>query len=271
MSAAIISALVMGAVLLHIPAAPLNRLALASHQRRTRIFTGVQLILVGLAVSAVLLSGHITTVVAMAVLILSVGWLVTQRRELNQSRRRRQLVALLLSHVVADLKAGTPIDQALFDVLRSGVIPESGVGAQLHSVIQVAAARAQAGGSGSTVLQDSGTTFPELAHLGQLWASAQQHGIPLGAILEQAQRRIDAQEQHHRSTSASLQGPQATAVILSLLPLAGIALGATMGAHPVEFLFGGGLGGLLLLSGVTLVSAGLCWSHLIITKARGGL
>ncbi|WP_268871108.1 hypothetical protein [Corynebacterium atypicum] len=42
-----------------------------------------------------------------------------------------------------------------------------------------------------------------------------------------------------------------------------------MSAHPLGVLFGGGIGGVLLVAGVSLICAGLMWSRAIIKKAGG--
>ena len=66
--------------------------------------------------------------------------------------------------------------------------------------------------------------------------------------------------------SASLAGTRATAAILACLPVLGVLLGQLIGARPVRFLFSGGPGGVLLLIGVTLISAGLIWADRIIDR-----
>ena len=69
------------------------------------------------------------------------------------------------------------------------------------------------------------------------------------------------------ATRAALAGPQTTAVVLALLPLAGVLMGTAMGANPVAFLAGGGLGGVLLTVGTALVCAGVVVSQRIIQGA----
>lgn len=80
--------------------------------------------------------------------------------------------------------------------------------------------------------------------------------------------RIDARDRHRAATAAQLQGAQATAVILALLPVAGIAMGTVMGADPIGFLTGGGIGGVLLVIGVGLVAAGFAMTQKILEGAN---
>src|SRR5699024_5165621 len=94
------------------------------------------------------------------------------------------------------------------------------------------------------------------------------HGIPLSDVFEQAHNHIEARKRHRAATKASLQGPQATAIVLTLLPLAGIFMGTIMGANPVGFLLGGGIGGVLLVIGVALACAGFSWSRTRVANAE---
>jgi tight adherence protein B len=67
--------------------------------------------------------------------------------------------------------------------------------------------------------------------------------------------------------TAGMAGARATAGVLAGLPLAGVALGELIGAQPVRFLIGGGVGGWLLLVGVVLACCGLLWSDRITGRA----
>ena len=87
------------------------------------------------------------------------------------------------------------------------------------------------------------------------------------ALCENAQRRIDAQLTHAAATRAALQGPKATAMVLSILPVVGIGMGGLLGADPLHFLLGGGTGGVLLVAGTGLTTAGFVWSQRIMGKA----
>ncbi len=86
---------------------------------------------------------------------------------------------------------------------------------------------------------------PAVVRLGHVIRMSTAHGVALANLIEQAQAQLDAARRHAKSTESSLQGPQATALILACLPLAGIAMGGAMGADSLSFLLGGGLGGLL--------------------------
>lgn len=138
---------------------------------------------------------------------------------------------------------------------------------ELREVLRTTTGHIRHGGSGARVLLDAAPALPELGDVGALWSLADRHGIPLAPLMEQAQARLDARARHRAATAASLQGPQATAVVLTLLPVAGVGMGTAMGADPLGFLFGGGLGGILLVVGTGLAGAGFLWSRRIITGA----
>jgi tight adherence protein B len=81
-----------------------------------------------------------------------------------------------------------------------------------------------------------------------------------------AHRDIVDRQRFADRTHAALAGARATAAILACLPVLGVLLGQLIGARPVRFLFSGGPGGVLLLIGVTLISAGLIWADRIIDR-----
>ena len=91
--------------------------------------------------------------------------------------------------------------------------------------------------------------------------------MPIAGLLAAARDEIDTSLRHRAATDAALAGPKTTAVVLAALPLAGIAMGGAMGAHPVAFLTGPGIGGVLLVVGSALVCAGVIASGEIIRRA----
>ena len=81
-----------------------------------------------------------------------------------------------------------------------------------------------------------------------------------------AHRDIVDRQRFSERMHAALAGARATAVILALLPALGVLLGQDVGAHPIRFLLGSGLGGGLLMAGVGLVCAGLVWADRIVDR-----
>jgi tight adherence protein B len=95
------------------------------------------------------------------------------------------------------------------------------------------------------------------------WQLAADHGLAMAALLRAAQRDIVERQRFTARVEAGLAGARATATILAGLPLLGVLLGELIGAHPVRFLLGGGVGGALLIAGTVLVCAGLVWADRI--------
>lgn len=211
-----------------------------------------------------LLLGQITVAVAAAVITVTVGWAIRGMRAARRARGRAGATAGFLGHLLGELRAGAAMPQAVSEA--ADAIADTAPTA-LVDTLRLTAARTTAGGSGAAVLLDTRRHLPELRELAKLWRLAERHGIPLTPLIEQAQARLDARARHRTATLASLQGPQATAVVLTLLPLAGVVMGTAMGADPLGLLFGGGVGGLLLVLGAGLTCAGYAWSRHIITGA----
>lgn len=211
-----------------------------------------------------LLVGQITVAISAAVITLTVGWAIRSIRSGRRASQRAAATAGFLGQLLGELRAGAAMPQAVSEAVNG--IAETAPAA-LVDTLRLTAARTTAGGSGAAVLLDTSHHAPELRELAKLWRIAERHGIPLTPLIEQAQARLDARARHRTATVASLQGPQATAVVLTLLPLAGVVMGTAMGADPLGLLFGGGLGGLLLVLGTSLTCAGYAWSRRIITGA----
>ncbi|MBI8999614.1 type II secretion system F family protein [Corynebacterium sp. CCM 9185] len=195
------------------------------------------------------------------------AWWIRDARRHRHAACVADATADILGRIVADLHAGASMAGAV----QSAVASQRENAATPVSVIDTlqTAARRAADGPGAALILAEAHGLPDLAAMGRLWHLSERHGIPLATVLEQAQRRIDARIRHRNRTRAALQGPQASAVILTLLPPVGMLMGALLGAEPLAVLTGGGVGGLLLLGGVLLTCAGLVISRIIVLRAAG--
>ncbi|GAB3077771.1 type II secretion system F family protein [Corynebacterium aquatimens] len=207
-------------------------------------------------------AGRFTVVASACVAVLTVCWAVSASRDAANQRARRVALAGYLGHVVAALKAGSTLPYACERARDQ--LPDSAPRA-LAGELDRLVGHTRTGGDGASLLRES--TLRELRDVGALWALSAKLGIPVADLLASARTRIDQQLRHADATNAALAGPKATAVVLSVLPLAGIMMGQAMGAAPVHLLFGGGLGGVLLLIGTCLVCAGFASSQHIIRRA----
>ena len=204
------------------------------------------------AVGTVLL-GRVSLVVAAAMAGATLAHVLHARRDDSTTRRRSEAAATYLGAVSTNLQAGAAMPDALARAAE-----------QVPSPLQQEAARlTQLARSGATLE----THVPELERLGTLWALSVSRGVPLAKLVAALRDDIDHANRHRDATRAALAGPQTTAVVLALLPIAGVFMGTAMGAKPLAILTGGGLGGVLLVVGTALVCAGVAVSRRIIEGA----
>ena len=234
-------------------AAPLHRIT----ERKTWKKTPALAVLL-----LVLLKGPVSLILSAMLVVGTIVWAIRTARQHARATAIRSHTSTFLGFVIGDLRAGNGMPHAL-GVAVDSLSPDAP--SELCDAVRVAAARSAGGGDGANVLISS--SYPDLVRVGQLWKVAARHGIPLVALCENAQRRIDAQLTHAAATRAALQGPKATAMVLSILPVVGIGMGGLLGADPLHFLLGGGTGGVLLVAGTGLTTAGFVWSQRIMGKA----
>ena len=176
---------------------------------------------------------------------------------------------------VAERSASTTLCSALDTVvaeLRVGAHPAVAcrVAAQEHrgevgSVFASAAARAELGGAMSDAVGALGSGA-DFARVAAVWRVAEVHGLRLASLLDAVRTDLKDRARSARRIEASMAGPRATAAVLAALPAVGTLLGQAMGASPVAVLAGGGVGGIMLVVGVTLACLGLLWTDAIVAK-----
>ena len=204
------------------------------------------------AVGAVVF-GRVSLVVATAMAGATLVHVLRARQEDKAARRRSAAAATYLGAVSTNLQAGAAMADALARAAEQAPAP----------LREEAARLAQLARSGAPLE----TRVPELERLGALWALSASRGVPLAKLVAALRDDIDHTNRHRDATRAALAGPQTTAVVLALLPVAGVLMGTAMGANPLAFLTGGGLGGVLLVMGTALVCAGVAVSRRIIEGA----
>lgn len=259
------SLLLLGAAAVLPAPAPGGRIARAARPRRTAAPGPLIAVVVGVTMAAFLLADRLS--VAAAALLLA-ATLVHHLQELRTRRRiraTREVLAGWLGHLVADLQAGARPAEAL---ARAAAELDERAPKEVAEAIAAGTSQARWGTSPAATFSAAAEHSPDLASVGHLWELAERHGVKLTGLLSQIRDRLSARNSHDDATAASLNGPQASAVILMALPLAGLAMGTAMGAAPLGLLLGGGLGGVLLVAGTGLVCAGFLWSQRIISGAR---
>ena len=206
------------------------------------------------AAAGVVVLGRVTLAVAGAMAGATAIHMLRARRAASAERRRRAAAAAYLGAVSTNLQAGATLPDAL---ARAG---EQVGEAQVRADAMRIAHQARTGAR----LEPR---VPELERLGVLWTLSVSRGVPLAKLIAALRDDIDHANRHRDATRAALAGPQTTAAVLAALPAAGVLMGTAMGASPIAFLTGGGLGGVLLVAGTALVCAGVLVSGRIIQGA----
>ncbi|WP_454792579.1 type II secretion system F family protein [Mycolicibacterium lutetiense] len=256
------SALALAAALLLWPATPRRTAALrrADVPGRRQVRAAPIVVVLG-----VVLAWLVSLPVAVATALVS-GTIVVRRRRRAARRQRQQESAAL---------------QAALDVLvgelRTGVHPVKAFGTAAGEVtgpvqqgMGAVAARARLGADVAAGLEAAAAASLLPMHWERLavcWRLAHAHGLSIATLMRTAQRDIIERERFSTHVDAAMAGPRATAAVLAGLPVAGIALGQLIGAQPLAFLCGPGVGGWLLVIGVLLACAGLMWSDRITERA----
>lgn len=191
--------------------------------------------------------------------------LVRRRLRAAGSRREREAradrVVALCGAAAGELRAGWQPAQALaFAARHTGAL-----GAEEAVVL----AAARFGGDVPEALRGAARQdgAEGLAGLAACWQVAVDGGAGLASGLDRLEAALrDHQEQRER-LRAELAGAWATVTVLAVLPVAGIALGAALGAEPLRVLLHTPAGVGCLAVGGALEAVGLGWAARIV---RGG-
>ncbi|MFX0593455.1 type II secretion system F family protein [Melissospora conviva] len=89
---------------------------------------------------------------------------------------------------------------------------------------------------------------------------AERTGAPLAELVERIEADARAADRGAAAAAAQAAGARATAGLLAVLPVGGIALGYTIGADPLHVLLHTPLGAACALGAVLLQLAGLAWT-----------
>lgn len=204
-------------------------------------------------VALVLLSGAGAELVVLGVAGLATSTVVRRLfgswRLRVRRRGRERAVIELCDALAAEMRAGLPAGVAL--ERSCGQWPE------WSSVATVA----RLGGDvvGEIRLAGQAPGAEGLRAVAAAWEVAARSGAALAVVLEKVAAGLRSDDDARSEVIAALGPPRATAKMLAALPLFGLALGGSMGAHPLQFLLhtGPGLGCLLL--GVVLALLGVFW------------
>ncbi|WP_344025181.1 type II secretion system F family protein, partial [Kribbella jejuensis] len=232
-----------------------SRPALPSRHLRPRL-TRAWLLLPPTALATAILGTQVLVsfLAITAVLALVAAQRAHHHREKTTTARRTTIIEAL-DVLAADLSAGRPPISALEGA------------ASISPDFEVVHAAAKLGADVPAALIRASTTpgAAGLRALAAAWRVTEQSGATFATLTERLADALRADEAIHRQTEASLAGARSTARILAILPLAGIALGYALGAHPLTFLTTTPPGWLCLTTGLALTATGLHWTTKIAT------
>ncbi len=176
-------------------------------------------------------------------------------RQLVSRLRRRRRVALpsraafttLVQSIAPAVEAGVP--PALAVAAAASVTARTTDDAALSADLTGLALSAGRGEPLAPVWSMLAARYPMAAldPVARAWALSDRVGCGLSDALTTAVDSMREQEEHRRRVSAATAGPRATMQLLTLLPIAGVAVCAVIGVNPIRLYSGpAGLGALAL-------------------------
>jgi tight adherence protein B len=253
------AALALALALVVAPSPPRSRLQMVSPTGRR-----VPRLPAALAAGAAL-AFFVPVTVMLATGVLAGTLALRRRQRIAQTRRATEAAALQssLEVLVGELRVGAhPV--GAFDVAASEA--DGTVATNLRAV----AARARLGADVAAGLRSVARLSNLPGHWERLavyWQLAQTHGLAIATLMRSAHQDIVERERFSARAHAGMAGARTTAAVLAGLPVLGAGLGQLIGADPLDFLLSGGVGGWLLVVGITLACCGLLWSDRITGQA----
>lgn len=209
---------------------------------------------IGLVNPLLVVNGLVGVVVAAVV-----AHLVAQTRRRTAAAQRRLRVLALCDALVAELRSGQSTLSALERVAE-----------EWDELTSVASA-ARMGADVPTALRSTAALpgAEALSEVAAAWQVSARSGAGLAEVLERMGAAVREQEDVARESAAALAPARATAHLLGVLPLVGLALGTALGGDPLHVLFATPVGTALLALGAALALTGVLWVERLVTTAAG--
>ncbi|TYK50781.1 type II secretion system F family protein [Actinomadura decatromicini] len=171
--------------------------------------------------------------------------------------RRRMSVIELCDAMAAELAAGRTPDEAF---AAAATVLDPDVSKELvdlpHPPFDHLAELANRPGAGGLRL------------LAACWRVGAERGGALATVLDGLATALRDDESQRQDVAVQLAAPRATARLLAVLPLLGVAMAAALGAHPLSFLCGTLPGLACLVTGTALNLTGLYWTRHLAKSAE---
>jgi tight adherence protein B len=180
------------------------------------------------------------------------------RRRMRKADRLKanDAIVIAISSLAAELRAGQSPNSALVN---------AGEG---HCPWPVARAVALTRGDTMSALVEDSQKHPELKSLVACWRVGLDSGSGLAASITKLAASLRTSQDIRLQLEAELAGPKATARMLALLPVVGIALGYLMGAEPITWLVLNPMGWIALVFGGGLTCLGIWWTNSIALRVE---
>lgn len=182
------------------------------------------------------------------------------RRRREAKRREAETVEVVFA-LAAELRAGRPPGRALALVSSSSAL--------LRAPLADAAAAVDAGARPGEELARVASVpgCAGLAAVAAAWTVTESAGGAVADVVDRLGDVLETERQAKDALDAALAGPRATMLLLAALPALGLALGESLGAHPVDLLVHRPIGWALLLVGGVLDGIGVLWTRLLVGRA----
>ena len=255
-----VAAIALAVAALVAPSSPRGRLVETTRRRvmPARAWAGIMVVLA--VAGAVFVT--LTTVLACSVLTATMFLRLRRRRREERERAESRQLETAIDVLVGELRVGSHPATAFAVAAGETAGPVAGA-------CRAVAARARLGADVAAGLRGVAETSALPSHWDRLavcWQLAAEHGLAMSTLMQSAQRDIAERQRFSDQVRSAMAGARATATILASLPVLSVAMGQLIGARPMAFLLGDGVGEWLLVVGLTLVCAGLLWADRITAR-----
>jgi tight adherence protein B len=214
---------------------PVVGVLLSGVDRRPRAVTAA--VATAGAVAGVLTGGPVAAAITAVYLGLVAAACLGHRRSRFMARQRTQVLDAIAT-VAADLRAGSSPSAALAAAVSAlGDVTGSGPGGSAAPADRLIARAA--------------------ARLSAAWQVSEGLGAPLADLLDRVEADLRSAERVRLIAAAQTAGARATTWLLASLPLAGVAVGFSMGVDPVHSLLHTRLGGACAVAALAFQCGGL--------------
>jgi tight adherence protein B len=195
-----------------------------------------------------------------AAILPALAWRLLRWRALRRKRAADdKALNAALGLICAELAAGSRTDHAL--------LAAADVAGRFDAAFRAAAHAVEEAGDPAAALV-SVAVDTELRPVAAALEVAVRTGAPVAAVLDRARNDVADRMGIARDLAAAVSGARASAALLAVLPVLGVAMGVGLGAAPLEVLFRTSVGHGALAAGTVLTAAGVLWTERLMSGAE---